>query len=297
MIIGLTVAQDTLITSAVEDTKMAKFMGLFLFFQLAMILCSSVVSHSFILLSFKMGHISDMEKEDRAILNLLLHYFFEVLMSIFICDQVIFRRFVIADLREPSMLMYAMALINMFNILFNKGFYVVLDQCIEWHLTRNILNSMETIEGTPVGDNDKCYICESQFDSEDINVKRASCGHVFHHFCIREWMRFSKMCPECDKLLSPELAPEKEECSEEEMRKFLKQRFWDKQCMNNVIDQMSKFDKQLSVYSELDAFLLDDLLEDFNDSDDDSDDGARPSNEWDLSSKLKSDSKTKKNKN
>ncbi|VEN37075.1 unnamed protein product [Callosobruchus maculatus] len=40
-----------------------------------------------------------------------------------------------------------------------------------------------------------CAVCETTVQSEDL--KKAACGDVFHAFCLSEWRKHSRKCPEC----------------------------------------------------------------------------------------------------
>nr|CAH7733038.1 unnamed protein product [Callosobruchus chinensis] len=40
-----------------------------------------------------------------------------------------------------------------------------------------------------------CAVCESTVQAEDL--KKAACGDVFHAFCLSEWRKHSRKCPEC----------------------------------------------------------------------------------------------------
>ncbi len=49
----------------------------------------------------------------------------------------------------------------------------------------------------------KCSICLDQLksnDPEDTEFISLWCGHSFHRYCIKEWLRISKKCPLCRQL-------------------------------------------------------------------------------------------------
>lgn len=63
-----------------------------------------------------------------------------------------------------------------------------------------ILSKTEYILNT----NTECIICRNNLNEEsifstsiDINIKKGSCGHVFHVECLEPWLKKSKKCPLC----------------------------------------------------------------------------------------------------
>lgn len=43
--------------------------------------------------------------------------------------------------------------------------------------------------------NTKCTICIEEIDKDYFCYK--SCNHIFHDYCLEEWLQISKICPNC----------------------------------------------------------------------------------------------------
>ena len=46
-------------------------------------------------------------------------------------------------------------------------------------------------------DGEVCTICQSEICSEDSNIYRLRCSHMFHRACLRQWAMSSNTCPFC----------------------------------------------------------------------------------------------------
>lgn len=43
---------------------------------------------------------------------------------------------------------------------------------------------------------EKCTVCQYDF-SENEDIRKLTCGHLFHIDCVDEWLLKNKQCPLC----------------------------------------------------------------------------------------------------
>jgi len=67
------------------------------------------------------------------------------------------------------------------------------------------LNTYDTFrarqdENNPIQEN-SCPICLNNYDSADF--LKTPCGHVYHQYCLEEWLQQKSECPTCRAYLPP----------------------------------------------------------------------------------------------
>lgn len=81
------------------------------------------------------------------------------------------------------------------------GFYkqivsAVIHTCLLEHEQDNNIQHVDLtnteIEEPPVFLADKCSICLEDSDEQDA-LKRLSCGHIFHYYCVETWLKVSSV--------------------------------------------------------------------------------------------------------
>ena len=68
------------------------------------------------------------------------------------------------------------------------------DPVYRWYTRRNI----ETLHDNLISTSSAiCSICLDDYSDPEIKLNKLPCNHVFHKYCIQEWLKNNDTCPEC----------------------------------------------------------------------------------------------------
>jgi len=93
----------------------------------------------------------------------------------------------------------AMAFCNVYSTIVDRGFGIGYKAFHKSREMKAIMDNMRTLDEDELEDEEdaECVICEDDIDEMG---KQAECGHLFHSYCIKEWIvEYGPICPECNK--------------------------------------------------------------------------------------------------
>jgi len=149
-------------------------------------------------------------------------------------------------------LLMAMGFLNAWNTIMERGVRIAAQIRDDYRNLTGVMNNMKTLNEDRLEDEEDpvCSICD---DDVEENGKLTECGHLFHGFCIKEWvMEYGALCPECNSILQQARRPLVVLLSSESEETF------DRpdpevppEMLLKIIEEMEKFDHKTSFFSEL----------------------------------------------
>jgi len=147
-------------------------------------------------------------------------------------------------------LLIAMAVVNFVSTMFDRGFGVAYRLFRKSREMRALMDNMKTLDEDAIENEEDatCVICDD--DIEDTG-KLALCGHMYHTFCIKEWIaEYGPNCPDCNKDLriNPKgLVIDDGDDDEEDDPDNPK---LDPGLVSKIYEEMSKFDQRSTFFTE-----------------------------------------------
>jgi len=148
-------------------------------------------------------------------------------------------------------ILIAMGVLNAWGTIVERGYNIVGKLYHDYQLMSGILDNLQVLDEDDLEDFEdepECAICEDDVDEDGRLTK---CGHLFHSYCIKEWItEYGAICPECNATLEQAKPPlmvtvaEDDDVEEEDTGVPPAMLF-------KIVEEMEKFDNKTSFFSEL----------------------------------------------
>jgi len=175
------------------------------------------------------------------------------------------------ETKAQRLILIAMTVLNIYSTVIERGLFICFKVYSEWKEMASILDNMKLLDEDDLEDYEdpECVICE---DYVDENGRLADCGHLYHTFCIREWINeYGAICPECNAELRTENERSSLKIVSHDSSSEVVDPALNPEMLKKIIEEMDKFDYKTSFFSEVNDFKNnhdDDEEEEWGDDDD-----------------------------
>jgi len=145
-------------------------------------------------------------------------------------------------------ILMAMAVCNVYCTIFDRGIGISFRLYQSWKDMKGIFENMKVLNEKEIENLDDealCVICDDEIEE---NGRLAECTHMFHLFCIREWIgQYGPICPDCNrefKTKKREYAPPEEGEEDDDPGKL------DPKMIEKILSEMEKFDAKSTFFTE-----------------------------------------------
>jgi len=157
-------------------------------------------------------------------------------------------------------LLNTMAVLNTWSALYERGYCIIGKLYLDYRNVVNIMEYMTYLDEDELYDFEEdpiCVICEDYVDEDGY---QAACTHLFHKFCLKEWIsEYGDHCPECDALFGqrhPHLKIVHDTDSDDDpddpcgYAQYIDPSI-PPEMLEKIVDEMTKFDDKTSFFTEL----------------------------------------------
>jgi len=181
--------------------------------------------------------------ENRVYNTMLGHILIEMLFAFYVFDKISGDCY---ESKGQRYMLLGMCVLNIYGVIVIRGFNISLVLYHKYKELTDTLEQLKTLDDDELEEFDEpiCAICDDDIEED---ARLADCGHLYHVFCIKEWItEYGDICPECNARLRNSTSQLKiVDRNEEEIDPSLHP-----EMLMKIVEEMSKFDNKTSFWTE-----------------------------------------------
>jgi len=156
---------------------------------------------------------------------------------------------------------YAVGIINLFNTIYYSGYYIFICEWTQWNYVKRVMATTIPPTLNELAETQTCAMCDDDFGDDP--VSKTECEHIFHSFCLREWLDINPICPVCEVPFEPDETIEYNDLKYKDFVYVTEGDFWNPQTVEVILTKMEHFETNCSVFSDFESLYLknQDILE------------------------------------